>query len=195
VVSCLANRSSSYIINPQMVDAATDTVLLLQGGADLPPTKWRTRTLRRTPGSVQAALVIAGVKDKRKQPVLAVIVRGCGELQDEARRKEERRHQLVVMHSRLCMHKLLRTDVLMPRALPVVLEVQRGDISARGALGRRIEARIKEVVGEQGGQQAGSEGQRQLKPPKLAVKATERVKVSPCQYKSAGGSRSSEGAG
>jgi hypothetical protein len=151
--------------------------LVLQGNADTPPLRWWTRALRSTPGAVQAATTTAGVVNAKKKAVLAVIVRGCGDLQHEARRKLERRHRLTVMHTRLCMHKLLCTKVLAPGTLPIVLEVHRGDISARGALQRHITDRVREVLGEQeAGEQAG-EGPPEPKRRKVEVKVSQRIKV------------------
>jgi hypothetical protein len=157
-------------MNNHAPEEASDTVFLLQGGADLPPLKWRTRAIRRTPGAALAATTIAGVKDAKWKACLAVVVRGFDGLQEEARLKEERRHRMVLMHARLCMHKLLCTKVLAPGGLPVVLEVQRGEISAKGSLGQRMKERLQEVMGQEAG-----EGQPKQR--KAAVRVSERVKV------------------
>jgi hypothetical protein len=78
---------------------------------------------------------------------------------------------MALMHTRLCMHKLVCAEVLAPAALPVVLEVQRGEISAKGSLGKRMKERLQEVTG-----QGAGEGQPQRR--KGAIKVSERIKVS-----------------
>lgn len=111
---CVALSNRFFYILPDLDNY--DTVLLLQGGKDIPPVKWRTRAIRRTPGWQSTS---PGFMTRDGSRCLRSSLGAFDGMQEEARHKEERRHRMALMHTRLCMHKLVCAEVLAPAALPI----------------------------------------------------------------------------
>lgn len=123
------------------------TVLVLQGKATLAGMSWEAKTVRASEATVHTAARTRGMRDRSKNAVFSVIVRGMGEVEDPgARTKEEARLRTALLKTRVPVFVLLQRGRL--PALPLILEVTYDEARPRSAFGDLLASRLK-MLGSQ----------------------------------------------
>lgn len=144
------------------------TVLLLQGGQNVPCKQWKARAVQRLPAQAHSALSLASRNGDRRA-VVGLIVQGLGG-GDKGEVSTLRR---ALLRTRPVVYELVQQGRL--AHLPVVLEVNSPEpLASRGALARLVMQRLREVAlpaqVSQPGPPTGSKppsGQRESRLPKV----------------------------